>query len=49
MNVLRAGENYLLDDVTVPQIEEALGVPIEIVSCEGDDLVDKLFRLSEIE
>lgn len=47
MNVLRAGENYLLDDVTVPQIEEALNIPIEIIRAEGDDLIAHLFRLKE--
>ena len=46
-NILRAGENYLLDDVTVPQIEEKLGINIEIIRNEGDDLIDRLFRLSE--
>ena len=46
-NILRAGENYLLDDITVPQIEEKLGIDIEIIRNEGDDLIDRLFRLSE--
>ena len=46
-NVLRAGENYLLDDITVPQIEEQLSIDIEIIRNEGDDLIDRLFRLSE--
>jgi len=47
INVLRSGENYLLDDITVPQIEEALDIKIEIVKSEGDDLIDRLFRLKE--
>mgnify|MGYP002623954491 CR=1 FL=1 len=46
-NILRAGEDYLLDDVTVSQIEEALDIKIEILSDSGNDLIDKLFRLTE--
>ena len=42
-NVLRAGENYLLDDVTVPQIEEELGVQIDIIKQSGYHLVSELF------
>ncbi|MCR5102538.1 MAG: DUF512 domain-containing protein [Butyrivibrio sp.] len=44
-NVLRSGENYLLDDITVPQIEEALGTPIDIIKSPGYYLVSGLFKL----
>ena len=44
-NVLRAGENYLLDDVTLPQIEEELGVQIDIIKQAGYHLVSELFGI----
>ena len=40
-NMLRAGERVFLDDVTVEQLEEALGVPVVVVPADsGFDLVD---------
>ena len=45
-NMLRAGERVFLDDVTVEQVEEALGVPVQVLDEEsGFDLVDALFGL----
>ena len=43
--MLRAGENYLLDDVTLPQIEEELGVQIDIIKQAGYHLVSELFGI----
>ena len=46
-NMLRAGERVFLDDVTVEQVEEALGVPVCPVDAEsGFDLVDAMFGRS---
>ena len=46
-NMLRAGEQVFLDDVTVAQVEEALGVPVCPVDAEsGFDLVDAMFGRS---
>ena len=42
-NMLRSGEQVFLDDVTVQQVEEALGVPVVAVEAEsGFDLVDAI-------
>jgi putative radical SAM enzyme (TIGR03279 family) len=43
-NVLRYSKNVLLDDVSVPQIEQAIGCPVEIVGPDGYDLLDALFE-----
>ncbi|MCR4902642.1 MAG: DUF512 domain-containing protein [Butyrivibrio sp.] len=43
-NVLRAGENYLLDDITVPEIETELGISIDIIKQAGYHLVSELFQ-----
>lgn len=39
-NMLRAGEEVFLDDVTVPEMEKALQVKIDIVKSSGYDLAD---------
>ena len=45
-NMLRAGERVFLDDVTVEQVEQALGVPVTVVEAgDGFDLVDALLEL----
>ncbi len=44
-NLLRSGEDYLLDDVTVGDIERELNVKVGIVKCDGHDLVSKLFDI----
>lgn len=38
-NMLRAGENVFLDDVTVEELEAALGVLVEVVDEDGASLV----------
>lgn len=38
-NVLRSGENYFLDDVTLPQLQETLQVRADIVKSSGRDFV----------
>jgi NifB/MoaA-like Fe-S oxidoreductase len=42
-NVLRAGENYLLDDVTLDDISRELDIPVRIIDSGGDDLLSLLF------
>jgi putative radical SAM enzyme (TIGR03279 family) len=44
-NLLRSGEDYLLDDVTVSDIERELGTRIGIAACDGHALVAELFGL----
>ena len=45
--MLRAGERVFLDDVTVEQVEEALGVPVCPVDAEsGFDLVDAMLGMA---
>ena len=41
-NVLRSGADLFLDDVTVPELEKSLQVPVNIVKSSGYDLVDAL-------
>lgn len=41
-NVLRAGEDYFLDDVTVTELEDALQSKVEIVKSSGYDFADKI-------
>ncbi|MCR5670817.1 MAG: DUF512 domain-containing protein [Butyrivibrio sp.] len=38
-NLLRSGENYLLDDVTTDDIERELGVKVGIAKCDGYDVL----------
>lgn len=42
MNMLRSGENVLLDDMTTTDIEKALQVPVDIIKSNGDDLIIKI-------
>ena len=45
-SMLRAGEDVFLDDVTVEQVEAALGVPVVPVEADsGFDLVDAILEL----
>lgn len=46
-NVLRYSQNVFLDDVSIPQVEEALGRPVEIVGPDGYDLLDRIFEEAE--
>lgn len=41
-NMLRAGENVFLDDVTVEEVEEQLGVPVAVVDEDGTSFVHAL-------
>ena len=41
-NMLRAGENVFLDDVTVEEVEEQLGVPVAVVDEDGASFVHAL-------
>ena len=46
-NMLRTGEQVFLDDVTVEQVEAALGVPVIPVEADsGFDLVDAILGLT---
>lgn len=44
--MLRYHENVFLDDVTIEQVEQALGVPITFVGTDGMELCDAIFGLS---
>ena len=44
-NVLRAGEEVLLDDLTLGDLAEAIGRPVEIIESEGKNFVDKLLNI----
>ena len=41
-NVLRAGEEILLDDVSLAQISDSLQVPVNIIQSEGRSFVDSI-------
>ena len=40
INMLRSGENVFLDDMTVSDVSDDLGVPIRVVGPDGADLFD---------
>ena len=42
VNVLRSGENVLLDDVTTQDITKALQVPVNIVKSSGYDFTETI-------
>ena len=42
-NLLRSGEDYLLDDVKISDIERELDISVGIARCGGRDLVSELF------
>ena len=44
-NMLRYHENVFLDDVTIEQVEGALGVPLTFVAQDGFELCDAMFAL----
>ena len=41
-NVLRAGEDYLLDDVHISDIERELGVKVRIIKNGGDEFIKSI-------
>ena len=43
-NILRSGENYFLDDITVPELEETLQVKVDIVKSSGQDFVETILN-----
>lgn len=45
-NMLRSGENVFLDDVTLDQVSQTLGVPVIPVNQDGFDLCDTMFGLA---
>lgn len=45
-NLLRSGEEVLLDDVTLEELKKLLQVPIDIVKSSGQDLVSCLMKHS---
>ena len=44
-NLLRSGEDYLLDDVRVPDIEKELNIKVGINPCSGYELAGEFFGL----
>ncbi len=45
-NLLRSGDNVLLDDVTTDDIERELDIEVGITACDGYSLLDNLFGFS---
>ena len=43
-NMLRAGEQVFLDDVTVERVEETLNIPVTVVGQDGFELIDAIFQ-----
>ena len=46
-NMLRAGEEIFLDDVTVSELSRELGIPVHIVSPDGADFLRALIQSEE--
>ncbi|MCH5255317.1 MAG: DUF512 domain-containing protein [Lachnospiraceae bacterium] len=46
-NVLRSGEDYFLDDITVPEVEKALQVKVDIVKSSGHDFVNTIVKIND--
>ena len=44
-NMLRHGETVFLDDVSLEQVSQALGVPVRSVPQDGFALFDAIFKL----
>lgn len=45
-SMLRYHQNVFLDDVTVEEVEEALGVPLQFVEQDGFQLLDAIVGVS---
>lgn len=43
--MLRHGENVFLDDVTIEEVERALGVPVVAVQQDGFELFEAIFHM----
>ena len=46
-NVLRSGEDYFLDDITVGEMEKALQVKVDIVKSSGHEFVNAVLGLEK--
>ena len=46
-NMLRHGEGVFLDDVTLAQLSDALGRPVQVSETDGYSLVDAIFTKGE--
>ena len=46
VNMLRSGEQVFLDDVTVRDVEESLGIPVTVMETGGQDFVEALLNPS---
>ena len=44
LHMLRHGETVFLDDYTVEQLSDELGVPVQVVGIDGGDLADAMFE-----
>lgn len=45
VNMLRSGERVFLDDMTVDELEEKLGIPVFVTGQSGYDLIDALYGI----
>jgi len=43
-NMLRYSQNVFLDDVTIPELEAAIGRPVQVAEADGFSLLDLLFE-----
>lgn len=43
-NVLRSGENYFLDDKSIPELEESLQIPIYVTNQDGSDFLAGILK-----
>lgn len=48
-NMLRAGENVFLDDYTVEELEQDLGLPVAVADAGGRDLVETILHRKKVE
>ena len=48
-NMLRDGENVFLDDCTVEELEQSLGVPVTVVDADGTSLVETIINKKDIQ
>ncbi|MCM1173833.1 MAG: DUF512 domain-containing protein [Blautia sp.] len=46
-NVLRSGEDYFLDDITLEEMEKALQVKVDIVKSSGYEFVNRILKRDE--
>ena len=46
-NMLRSGEEVFLDDITVGQLQETLGIPVHIIPADGAELVRAFLKKTD--